>query len=217
MEWLNMSIKLSVLTPTIRPQYLKLTEKALEKQTHQKFEWLVEKGNPSKGFTLPSDLNKLLKRATGDVVVMLQDCIEIDEFALADIAKLDHKHFYTFPVGKRDGDSVHWDWRASNNGKITPNMWEADFGCGPLQGFYDVGGYDEDFNNGWSWENVEIAWRLQAAGYKFYCEPSITGIAIDHDKEIEHPFRNKKENNDKRAEATRKRASRGDYKLTYVV
>lgn len=175
----------------------------------------MEKGNPNNGFSLPSDLNKLLKRAKGERIVMLQDCIHIDEFTLEDINNLPNK-FYTFPVGKQRGESVHWDWRVMNNGKVTPNMWEADFACGPLQGFYDVGGYDEDFNNGWSWENVEIAWRLQAAGYKFYCEPSITGVAIDHDKEIEHPFRDKLENNDKRAEATRARASRGDFKLSYL-
>lgn len=143
---------------------------------------------------------------------MLQDCIDIDEFALEDIDRLENK-FYTFPVIK-DGKT---DWRVNRTGTITPNMWEADFACGPTQGFYDVGGYDEEFNKGWSWENVEIAWRLQAAGYKFYCEPSIVGYAIDHDAEIEHPFRNKLGNNDKRAEETRHRASRGDYKLDYVV
>jgi hypothetical protein len=104
-----------------------------------------------------------------------------------------------------------------HSGKITPNQWEADFACGPRQGFFDVGGYDEEFNQGWSWENVEIAWRLQAAGYKFYCDSSISGQAIDHDKEMEHPFRDKRENNDKRAEETRHKASHGDYKLNYLM
>jgi len=203
---------LSVLTPTIRPDYLHVTEKALKQQTNSDFEWLVEEGDPTQGFSLPSDLNKLLKQAKGERVVMLQDCISIEPDTLERINALPNE-FYTFPVVK-NGKT---DWRVSNNGQVTPNMWEADFACGPLQGFYDVGGYDEDFNNGWSWENVEIAWRLQAAGHKFYCEPSIIGQAIDHDKEITHPFRDKLPNNDKRAEATRRKASRGDFKLSFVV
>lgn len=143
---------------------------------------------------------------------MLQDCISIDEFVLEDIAELKSKHLYTFPVSK----GGKWDWREKNNGTITPNMWEADFAAAPRQAFFDVGGYDEAFNNGWSWENVEIAWRMQAAGYKFYCEPSICGEAIDHDKELEHPFRDKLPNNDKRAEETRREASRGKFKLNYL-
>lgn len=146
---------------------------------------------------------------------MLQDCIEVDKFVLDDISRLSDD-FYTFPVGKKDNNSVHWDWRTNRNGKITPNEWEADFACGPKEGFFTVGGYDESFSVGWSWENVEIAWRLQAAGYKFYCEPSIHGVAIDHDKEVAHPFRHKRENNDKRAEETRYRASRGEFKLNYL-
>ena len=143
---------------------------------------------------------------------MLQDCISIDSETLTKINALPND-FYTFPVVK-DGKE---DWRTSRDGEVTPNMWEADFAAGPIQGFYDVGGYDEDFNNGWSWENVEIAWRIQAAGYKFYCDSSIIGNAIDHDAETDHPFRDKLENNDRRAEATRKRAAHGDYKLHYVV
>lgn len=208
-----MAVKISVLTPTIRPQYLHITEESLEKQTFGDFEWLVEEGNPEDGFTLPSDLNKLLKRAKGKTIVMLQDCISIDEFVLEDIAALPKCRYYTYPVAK----GGKWDWRQNNNGKITPNMWEADFASGPLEGFYKIGGYDEEFNKGWSWENVEVAWRLQAAGYKFYCNPSISGQAIDHDKETKHPFRDVRENNDKRAEETRYKASRGEYKLNYLM
>jgi len=210
---------LSILTPSIRPEYLNITQECLEQQTFQDFEWLAEIGLRNQGFTLPSDMNKMLRRAKGDRIVSLQDCIQILPNALEKINALPNE-MYTFPVGQvtEFGQSPTWDWRDEEKfeGEITPNLWEADFACGPLQAFIDVGGYDEEFNKGWSWDNVEIAWRIERSGRKFYSNRSIRGIAIAHDKLQEHPFRKTKELNDKRADETRKRASRGDYKLTYL-
>lgn len=211
-------MKISVITPSIRPSYLDITQKCLEAQTFQYFEWLVEIGRPSQGFTLPSDFNKMLRRATGDIVVVLQDCIVIPSDALASIVSLDHANTaYTYAVIK-EGKA---DWRATRlkaigDDNITPNMWEIDLASAPLSLFKDVGGFDEDFNNGWSWENVEIAWRAAAAHYRFKLSNITEGHAIDHDAKEPHPFRNKVENNDKRANQTRIRAEHGLYKLGFV-
>lgn len=209
--------KVSVLSPSIRPEFLHLTQECLEQQTFTDFEWLVEVGMRNRGFMLPTDLNKMLKRAKGERIVMLQDCIQILPNALEKIAALPNE-MYTFPVGKvlKTGDNPKWDWRVGITGEIPAHSWEADFACGPAQAFFDVGGYDEDFNNGWSWDNVEIGWRIAATGRKMYCEPSIRGIALDHDALRENPFRNKLPNNDKKAEETRRKASRGEYKLNYL-
>lgn len=208
---------ISVLTPSIRPEFLDITQECLEQQTFTDFEWLVDVGLRNKGFQLPADLNKLLKRAKGERVVMLQDCICIEPDTLGRIDKLSND-FWTFPVGQvmNFKEEPAWDWRKHKDGKITPNLWEADFASAPLKAFYDIGGYDEAFCDGWSWENVEVAWRAAAAGYEFYSEPTITGVALSHDKIKENPFRNKKPNNDWRAEETRHKASRGNYRLDYM-
>lgn len=209
---------ISVLTPSIRPEFLDLTQECLEQQTFNDFEWLVEIGLRSHGYQLPSDLNKLLKRAKGERVVMLQDCIKIEPNTLEMIDKLPNQ-MITFPVGKTlkfDGH-VEWDWRAYKEWDIQPHQWEADFASAPLQAFIDVGGYDEDFNNGWSWENVEVAWRINALQkYTFLCNPHIKAVALDHDQIRENPFRGKAPNNDKRAHETRLKAERGVYKLDYL-
>jgi len=209
--------KISVLTPSIRPEYLDITQECLENQTFTDFEWLVEVGLRNRGFRLPSDLNLMLKRANGERIVMLQDCIKIEPDTLERINELPNL-FYTFPVGKVDqfGDNPRWDWREYKSWEVDALHWEADFASAPLKAFYDIGGYDEDYNNGWSWDNVDIGHRAQAAGYKFYCDNTIRGIALDHDKFKPNPWRTERELNDKRAEATWYRAQRGDYKLNYL-
>ena len=208
---------ISVITPSIRPQYLNITQECLEAQTFQDFEWLVEIGLRHRGFMLPTDMNKMLRRAKGDRVVMLQDCIHILPNALEKIASMPNE-FTTFPVGKVKelGQEPQWDWRASRTGKIHPHEWEADLASAPTQAFFDIGGYDEEFNKGWSWDNVEVGWRAQAAGYTFRCDNTVRGIAIDHDALTPNPFRNKLENNDRRANETRIKAEHGIYKLGYI-
>lgn len=208
---------ISVLTPSIRPEYLYITQHALEQQTFTDFEWLVEVGLRNRGFMLPTDLNKMLRRAKGERVVMLQDCIRIEAEALERINALSND-FYTFPVGKVKDfvDTPVWDWREHKCWEVDENHWEADFACAPLKAFYDIGGYDEDYNNGWSWDNVDVGIRAKAAGYHLYCDNTIRGVALDHDSIIENPFRNKRQNNDKRAEATKKRAAEGNYFLPYL-
>lgn len=204
-------MKFSVLTPSIRPQFLDITQRCLESQTFQDFEWLTEIGLPSRGFTLPSDFNKMLKRANGNTIIFLQDCITIPDNALENIAKLDGNVSYTFPV--RHGT---WDWRNSRNGEIQPNEWEIDLAAAPIQMFFDVGGFDEDFCKGWSWENVEIAWRASNAGHKFEVSQMTFGEALDHDKMVKHPFRNVLLNNDRRASVSKIMAEAGRIKLSYL-
>jgi hypothetical protein len=214
-------MRISVITPSIRPQYLDRTQRTLEQQTFQDFEWLTEIGLRNRGFTLPSDWNKLLRRAQGDIIVMLQDCITLPADALEQIAALDHtKRAYTYPLQKIDDGS--YDWRkhtieARGTAELpSSNYWEIDLASAPLSLFQDVGGFDEAFNQGWSWENVEIAWRAEAAGYHFSVSHATEGKVFSHDTIIEHPFRNKLPNNDGRANETRRRAQRGDYKLAYL-
>lgn len=211
-------MSISVLTPSIRPEYLHITQECLEKQTFTDFEWLTEIGLRNRGFTLPSDLNNMIRRAKGDRIVMLQDCIQIEPDALERINALPND-LWTFPVGQvmEFGNEPEWDWRTTNAGElIGPHYWEADFASAPTQAFFDVGGYDEEFNKGWSWDNVEVARRIYKAGYKGFCNADIRGIALKHDSIRTHPFRTSRESNEKRAEESQYRCDRGEYKLSYL-
>jgi hypothetical protein len=210
-------MKISVLTPSIRPQYLDITQKSLEKQTYTDFEWLVEVGLHGQGFTMPQDMNKMLRRAKGDIIVSLQDCIEIPADALAYVASLDHeKKAYTYPVSKNG----KFDWRKArpdiDPSPLTGNMWEIDFASAPKSLFFDIGGFDERYSEGWSFDNVEVGWRAAAAGYTFYADNKTQGNAIDHDALVEHPHRSSLPFNAQRSQETARNAERGMYKLSYL-
>lgn len=206
-------MRVSVITPSIRPEFLHITQEALEAQTDQDFDWEVQMGLRNRGFTLPQDWNKLLKHSEGDIIFILQDCISIPPDTIAKIKTLDlDKKAYTFPICK-EGE---YDWRNGVEKKLTPNEWEADLAVAPRSMFYDVGGFDERFSEGWSWENVELAWRAEAAGYEFYCSHLFEGSSIDHDKVREHPFRTSLPHNAPRANETMEKARRGKYKLNYL-
>ncbi len=210
--------KITVLTASIRPEFLNITQECLERQTFKDFEWLVEIGLRNKGFKLPNDNNIMLRRAKGERIVHINDCIKVPDNFLEYINSLPNE-FYTFPIGKvmEFGQEPSWDWRATYDGELPgPEYWEADSACGPTKAYFEVGGFDEDFGNGWAWDNVEFAYRAAAAGYKFYCDSSLKSDVLDHDKLRENPFRHTLELNDKRAMETKRRASIGQYKLHFL-
>lgn len=210
---------ISVLTPSIRPKWLTITQESLEAQTYTDFEWITCLGLRNRGFTLPTDYNRMLQQAKGDIIVSLQDCISIPSDALEKIASLDHNGYaYTFPIQREDGS---YDWRkyrkeATGDASITPNMWEIDFASAPKRLFQAIGGFDEEFSKGFSWDNVEVGWRAAAAGFKFFLSTDTEGISIDHDAREPHPFRNSLPKNDARANETMRRAERGEYRLNYL-
>jgi len=206
--------KISIVTPTIRPDYLHITKECLDKQTFQDFEWLVAEGNIEDGFTLPRDMNEMLGQAKGEIVVSLQDCITIPPTFLEDLLKLDLTKAWTFPVVK---EGTAGDWRLHKEGEVIPECWEIDLACAPLKLFRDVGGFDESYCNGWSYDNVEIALRAKAAGYSFMCNPKLIGSAIDHDAIIEHPFRRKLISNKWRIAYTEEEIEKENWKMPYLV
>jgi len=212
--------KITILTPSVRPEYLDITQRALEEQTFQDFEWLVEVGLKTR-HDLCQSLNRMLCRASGELVVMLQDCIKPEITGLARFWELyqnNPKAFVTAPLGKvlKWEDTPNWDWRKKpENIYIEPHMWEADWASAPLQAFKDIGGYDENYDDGWSWENVELAWRAKFAGYTFLVDPDNPAVALDHDNLSENPFRNKFKNNDDKVQDTVDAGLKGMYKLNY--
>ena len=204
---------ISILTPSIRPEYLKMLQECLERQTFQDFEWLTEVGLRNRGFDLPKAMNRMLKRAKGDMIYIIQDCITIPDNFLEATKDKYPTDFVTFPLEKNG----QFDWRKNRDGQIMPEEWESDLAKAPIQAFFDIGGYDEDYCQGWSWDNVEVAYRAKAAGYRFQCVNSIHGTVLDHDSLIKHPFRNKLKNNDARARQTKGESERGYYKKEYLI
>lgn len=211
---------ISVLTPTIRPKGLDAVQESLEAQEYQDFEWLVEVGLPSKGCDLNAAMNRMLRRAKGDIIVSWQDWITCPPATLGRIAefhRMSEMTAFTYPVAKYDFnfEAGRFDWRQNTNGPIPYHQWETDLASAPKQMFLDIGGYDEEFDKGWSWDNVNVGHRARMAGYHFRCCPIVFGRAWDHDKTVPHPFRGKTENGDLSALKSVDIA-KGEWKLKYL-
>lgn len=206
---------ISVLTPSIRPKGLAIVQRSLREQTFTDFEFLVEIGLGLKP-DLNKALNKMLSRARGEIVVIWEDYIKVPSYALRYILEAYDGDFVTYPVGKTlDWKNVKWDWRIDKSKEVEPRLWEMDFASAPLKAFFEVGGFDEDFDRGWSCENVWLAERAAKLGYKFFCDVNIKALAYDHDKVMEHPFRMNK-NTPFNSDLLSIKRSSGDIKLHYL-
>lgn len=182
---------ISVLTPSIRPEGLKRVQDSLAQQTFQDFEWLTEISIPEKGCDLNAAYNRMLKRAKGELVVSLQDFIRIPSDGLQRFWEAYTEHpdtFFTAPVGQTlDYEHIQWDWRKNPDATMNWHSWEIDWGAAPLGALLKIGGFDEELDNGWSYDNVNVGLRAEMAGYKFALL-DIPAIAYDHHKTMPHPF-----------------------------
>jgi hypothetical protein len=160
-------VKISVITPTIRPKGLSLVKKALSRQSMTDFEWLI--GSPFnalkygqwveddfKGgkWTLNRIYNRLISRANGELLVSWQDYTFADPDALEKF----WFHYQNEPktlvsgIGGKYTDpnflvSVWEDPRKNDkHGSYYPCYWtdiEWNFCSCPKQAIYDIGGFDE--------------------------------------------------------------------------
>lgn len=186
-------MKISVITPTIRPEGLKVIQESLQRQTLTDFEWLVEVGIPGKGHDLNAAFNRMLKRAKGELIVFYEDYTKILDDGLERFWQAHQEHpdtFFTAPLGKVDNwnDTPRWDWRNKTD-ECDWTRWEIDWGAAPKEALFKIGGFDEELDKYWSADNVNVGCRADLAGYKFKCLQSNPALAYDHDKHIPHPFR----------------------------
>jgi hypothetical protein len=191
-----MEPRITVITCSIRPKGLEITQKCLAEQTFQDFEWIQEISIPEKGHDLNAAYNRALRRAKGELIVSLQDYIKVTPQYLEKMWQAYQENpntFITAPVGKTDKEdysgSPRWDWRAYSDAKCIWNTWEIDSGAAPLSCLKKIGGFDEELDGSWSADNVSVGWRAHLAGYKFMHLPFNPAVAYDHDAFIEHPFR----------------------------
>jgi hypothetical protein len=187
--------RITVITPSIRPEGVEVVKHTLEGQTLRDFEWIPKLSVPGPVPDLCRSCNDALRDARGELIVFVQDYIKLAPDALQRAWMNYKKHpntAFTSPVGKTfDWISVVWEWR-----KHTPidtvleyYQWEIDFGYIAKSAILEVGGFDEDYDSGFGWENVDLAYRLSKMGVEFRCDPDNLAVALDHDRFIPHPYK----------------------------
>lgn len=185
-------MKITVVTPTIRPEGLSFVENSLKKQTMANdIEWCFEINTTDK-VDFNQAMNRMLKRAKGELIVSLQDYIMIPPDAIEklwDFYVENPNTFVTCPVGKTmDYKDITYDWREHRKGTCEWQEWEIDFGSASLKALKDIGGFDESLDEYWGFDNCIVGKKAQIKGYTFACLPENKSIAYDHNKNTKHPF-----------------------------
>lgn len=192
-------MKITVVTPSIRPEGLEVVHDTLAKQSFRDFEWVQKLSVPGPTSDLCFQMNQALAQAKGELIVFLQDYITIPPNGLERMWEMYVKHpntCFTAPVGKVTDLSdpyapVTWDWRrySQNHQDITYERWEIDWGSAPRIALERAGGFEERYDEGFGWENVDLAYRLQKLGYDFKVDCENAAVAWDHDKFLAHPYK----------------------------
>lgn len=195
-------MKISVLTPSLRPKGLAVIQHCLGKQTFTDFEWLVEMNWTGK-HDLNAAFNRMIRRSEGELLIFLEDYTRILDDGLERFWRAYQEHpdtLFTAPLGKVYdwGEKPTWDWRATKQREdqadytdCLPRCCELDWGAIPRKILYEIGGFDEELDKYWSGDNVSIGIRADLAGYKFKCVFTNPAVAWDHDAHLPHPFREK--------------------------
>jgi len=207
--------KISVITPTIREDGLKLVETALKKQDMQFFEWLIcSKQKPKrieipyiwleddfvgKTWTLNRAYNKLIKNAHAPLIVSWQDFtyskfdtlgrflthFEQDPNVL--VGAVGNKYKTVYP---ELGAMVWSDPREREDQgtyyKTGFENVEWNLAAIPKKALYDIGGFDEELDGFFGMDGYSVAERIHfIGGYDFALDQSIKSYSVVHDRPID--------------------------------
>jgi glycosyltransferase involved in cell wall biosynthesis len=194
---------ISVISCTNHPERLKLNEKCLEKQTYKDFEFIVDTTTEKpEGFVyaLNRAMNSAIKKSKGELLVRIDDGIWFPPDTLEKFAF----HFKNNPQACVSGVGDQYD-QLDDNGKPCHVVWldprkRADMGSlyisnpddweGNLCSFgrhliYEIGGWDEEMDRYYAWDNVAVALRLKQVGAEFFLDQTLESFSISqtHNKD----------------------------------
>lgn len=159
-------------------------------------------------WNLSASLNKGTAACRGEIVVLLQDYIFVPEDGLQKLVDVYMKdapclvsgvgHQFKEPStifdpkglwscwdswpGRPSGDKVFVDPRIKGKGLYvcTPVEWEANYACFAKEIWKKIGGFDEAFDAGWGYDNVNFAERAQLAGFNTFIDMENECLCYSH-------------------------------------
>jgi hypothetical protein len=196
--------KICVLTPSIRPEGLKIVQKALEEQEFEDFDWYI--GSPKepcnvwgtwveddfKGgdWTLNRIYNKLIRHSQGELIVSWQDFTYGDKNILSTLWERyqnDKKSLVSVAGNKYIDDTFmleSWfDPRISNNPFRQTGFNEVEWNlCScPRKALEEVGGFVECLDyRGFGMDGYCVNERLDELGYRFFVDSTIRTYSLMH-------------------------------------
>lgn len=194
-----MSTSFSVLTVSKRTGWEELAKQSIARQTLQPKEWIVITEDQMETFklpafvypapksTTPSNLNKSLNLGLSLVrynyVIFYQDFIDLPENCFEKLMQLaTPKTFVTTCTPKYDGSDDGRYLGVDQPRPCLPEEWEANVALAPMKIMRDLGGFWEELDKGWSWDNVHAAKRAAMMGAKFIIDESNRPKLLPHEQ-----------------------------------
>lgn len=201
-----------VLTVTRRAGWELMALASLEKQTVRPGKWIIISERPDDHYeawkrsptafsapiypkvypaperkrpsNLNASLNYGLQMVRSDYVIFYQDFIElpVDCFERL-LALADERTFVTTCTPNYDGSNDSRYTGIQRPRPCEPKEWEANVAIAPMAIIRELGGFDEEYDEGWSWDNVNLAERAAMLGCKFIIDESNRPRLWPHDKQ----------------------------------
>lgn len=132
---------------------------------------------------LNASLNAGLKRITTDYVIFYQDFIDLQPDCFEKLLALATPDTFVTTAtintdGKHDARYLGLDCPHP----CRPEEWEANVAIAPMAVIRELGGFDEEYDDGWSWDNVNLAERAAMLGCKFIIDETNCPRLLPHDK-----------------------------------
>lgn len=175
----------TVLTVSKRTGWEGDAEKCIREQTIQPNKWIVvteDKYSHSalqtakhiyappktKLSNLNASLNSGLRLIDTDYVIFYQDFIELAPDCFEKLLAIaNERTFVATCTPNYDGSDDGRFSAAALPHSCKPSHWETNVAIAPMQAIRELGGFDEEYDWGWAWDNVNIAERAAMLGYKF--------------------------------------------------
>ena len=184
----------TILTVSKRTGWEEIAERSIHRQTIKPAEWIVVAENTiphtsnyfegwkktiieappkTKASNLNASLNAGLRLIDTDYVIFYQDFIELKEDCFEKLLSLaDEKTFVTTCTPNYDGSDDGRYTGADLPRPCRPEEWEANVALAPMALIRELGGFDETYDDGWSWDNVNLAQRAAMLGARFIIDES---------------------------------------------
>ena len=209
---------ISVLSCSIRPERLEITNECLGRQNFKDWEWVIVTPDflsvdrlyghndnvrvaqdPPKAegdvYSLNKAMNAGIKESQGELLIRIDDSIWFPPDALSKF----WFHYKNNPMSCVSGVGDQYD-QLDDNGKpshqvwidprkrsdlggfyeVKPEDWETNYASFPKVLIEEIGGWDEEMDKYYAWDNVAVAYRLDKIGAKFFLDQNNESFSYQH-------------------------------------
>lgn len=132
---------------------------------------------------LNASLNEGLRHVDTKYVIFYQDFIDLEKNTFKKLLELaDENTFVTTCTPNYDGSDDGRYTGVDKPRNCTPAEWETNVAIAPMKAILELGGFEEELDNGWSWDNVNLAERAAMLGYEFILDESNRPKLLPHEQ-----------------------------------